>query len=160
MKAKKNILACALILAFGTSVAQPPDKPAKERIESMKIGFLTQRLDLTPEEARLFWPVYNKFSDELEAVRKTHRNSVEQVKKGLDDLSDKEVEKVVDGEIAFRQSELDILKKYHPQFKQILPVKKVAKLYRSEEDFKLKLLNMLKERKQRRDDKMDDGGDH
>ena len=153
MKTKKMILAGALILAFSTVIAQPADKPAKERIEAMKIGFITQRLDLTPEEAKSFWPVYNKFSDELEAVRKTHRKNVEQVKKEFEDLSDKDVEKVVDGEIAFRQSELDIMKKYHPQFKQILPIKKVARLYRSEEDFKLKLLNMLKERKQHREER-------
>ena len=154
MKAKKLILSVLVMMAFFAAEAQPPGKPAKERIESMKIGFLTDRLDLTPDEAKAFWPVYNKFSDELEALRRTHRDNVEDARRELDEMSDKEVEKLVDGEITFHQSELDIMKKYHPQFKQILPVKKVAKLYRSEEDFKRKLLNMLQDKKQQRQDRM------
>ena len=150
MKITTRILAVAL-LAFHAADAQPSGKPAKERIEAMKIGFLTERLDLTPDEAKVFWPVYNKYNDELESIRKAHRSSVEDARKDFDEMSDQEVEKQVDKEIAFRQNELDIMKKYHPQFKQVLPIKKVAKLYRSEESFKRKLLNMLQEKKQHRD---------
>ncbi|QQR95672.1 MAG: hypothetical protein IPJ93_02755 [Bacteroidota bacterium] len=65
-------------------------------------------------------------------------------------MSDKEVEKVVDDEIVFRQSELDIIKKYHAQFKQVLPIKKVARLYQAEEDFKKELLRQLKDRRDAR----------
>lgn len=31
-----------------------------ERVESMKIAFLSLNLDLTPDEAIHFWPVYNE----------------------------------------------------------------------------------------------------
>ena len=155
MIAKTRILAVAMVLAFYAADAQPSGTPAKERIEAMKIGFLTERLDLTPDEAKVFWPVYNKYSDELEALRKAHRSNVDAARKDFDELSEQEVEKLVDKEIAFRQQELDIMKKYHPQFKQVLPIKKVAKLYRAEENFKRKLLNMLQEKKQRRDNKDD-----
>ena len=65
----------------------------------------------------------------------------------FDTMADKDVEKLVDGEIAFRQAEIDVLKKYNPQFKKVLPMKKVAKLYRAEEDFKRELLQKLQERR-------------
>ncbi len=58
-------------------------------------------------------------------------------------MSDAEVEKMVDQEMAFRQSELDLQKKYHPQFKKVLPIKKVAKMYKAEDDFRRELLNQL-----------------
>ncbi|MBP6427513.1 MAG: hypothetical protein KA430_08005, partial [Bacteroidia bacterium] len=64
--------------------------------------------------------------------------------------SDSELEKLVDSEIIFHQNELDIQKKFHPQFKKVLPMQKVAKLYRAEEAFKKKLLEMIRERKQER----------
>ena len=123
--------------------AQPPG----QKLESLKIGFLTERLKLTPEEAKVFWPVYNQFQEELERVRKQRKESFRNPEENFENMSDKELEKMVDNEIVFRQSELDVMKKYHPQFKQVLPVRKVALLYKSEEDFKRKLLAMIRERK-------------
>ena len=75
-------------------------------------------------------------------------------KLNFDEMSDSEVEKTIDNELMYRQGELDVLKKYNPQFKKVLPVKKVAKLYKAEEDFKRKLIDMIQDRKEeRRQDK-------
>jgi len=123
-------------------------RPSREQVETMKIGFLTQRLSLEPEEAKVFWPVYTKYQDELEVLRKSRRENLGNAKTNFDDMPDKDIEKAVDSELGFRQSELDLLKKYHSQFKKVLPIKKVAKLYKAEEDFKRELLDRLKENKQ------------
>jgi hypothetical protein len=65
-------------------------------------------------------------------------------------MSDKEVEKHVENELIYKQSELDLLKKYHILFKKIMPVRKVALLYRAEEDFKRELLRRIQEKGPRR----------
>ena len=122
----------------------------KEKLESLKIGFLTERLKLSPEEAKVFWPVYNQYQDELEKIRKQRRETFRNPSETFDNLNDVELEKMVDNEIVFRQNELDIMKKYYPKFKQVLPVRKVALLYKTEEDFKRKLLEMIRERKAER----------
>ena len=140
---KKLIAAFVIFLPF----VLPAQPPPREKVEALKIGFLTKRLDLTPEEAKNFWPVYNKFQEELEKVRKERRETLRGPDNNLEDMSDKDVEKMVDSEIVLRQNELDVFKKYHPQFKQVLPIRKVAMLYRTEEDFKRKLLEMIKERR-------------
>ena len=145
----KNIFIFAIIL-FTTVIKAQERRPAQERVEAMKIGFLTDRLNLTAEEAKTFWPVYNMYSDELEKLRKGRRENIINARENFDEMSDSELEKTVDNEIIFRQNELEILKKYHPQFKKILPIKKVAKLYKSEEDFKRKLLEMIQERREDR----------
>jgi hypothetical protein len=119
----------------------------REDIESMKIAYLTKKLDLTPDEAKKFWPVFNQFSDELKNVRSNRRKTGRDAKEDFDNLSDKELEKIVDGDIAMRQQELDVIKKYNSQFKQVLPMKKVAALYRAEDDFKRELLEKIKERR-------------
>ena len=36
----------------------------RKKIEIQKIAFITKALDLSSEEAQVFWPVYNNFSDE------------------------------------------------------------------------------------------------
>lgn len=145
----KNIFLLTFLF-FTTAIIAQERRPAKERVDAMKIGFLTERLNLTSEEAKIFWPVYNMYSDELEKLRKSRRENVINAKENLDELSDVELEKNVDNEIIFRQNELEILKKYHPQFKKILPIKKVAKLYKSEDDFKRRLLEMIQGRKEDR----------
>ena len=116
-------------------------------IESMKIAFITKRLSLTPEEAKVFWPVYDEYSTEMKSVRENRVSNLKEAKGEIDNLSDKEVDNIIADDIALRQQEVDILKKYHPRFKQVLPIKKVAKLFKAEEEFKRELLEKIRERK-------------
>lgn len=149
---KKNMLILVMLASGIFTALNAQDRPflddKKEEIEAMKIGFLTKRLNLSPEEAKTFWPVYNMFANDLQALRKNRREEKRHAKDEFLNMSDKEVEKLVDGEIAFKQSELDIIKKYHAQFKQVLPMKKIAILYKSEEEFKLELLKKIQDRRQ------------
>jgi hypothetical protein len=156
MKTKKFIPILFSVFLFCSvfSYAQkgPPPQPRnkehreerQDNIESMKIAFLTKKLNLTPEEAQLFWPVYNQYTDKLNELRRKRRMENKEAKHNVDEMSDKEVEQTVDNEIVFRQKELDIQKEYHTKFKAVLPIKKVAKLYQAEEQFKRVLLDKLK----------------
>lgn len=138
--------------SLGVFAQGPPPRKAekqqekRENFEAMKVAFITQKLDLTPEEAQLFWPVYNQYNAKLQEIRKKRKQENREAKQNFDEMSDKEVEQAVDNEIIFRQKELDIQKEYHAKFKSVLPIKKVAKLYNSEEQFKRMLLDKLKDR--------------
>lgn len=136
-----------LLFIFGLTVIKSngQDISSKnETIKSWKISFITKHLRLTPQEAQLFWPVYNQFETESEEIRTNHRKQMQAMKEDFSEISDAEIEKFVDRQLTFRQSEMDILKKYHPQFKKILPIKKVALLYKAEEEFKRQLLKQIK----------------
>ena len=52
-----------------TSIAQTQED-RKEKIEAMKVAFITQKLDLSSKEAQVFWPLYNDYQDKLQALRK------------------------------------------------------------------------------------------
>src|ERR1035437_4885758 len=75
------------------SPPSPPDPMRKEKMESMKIAFLTQKLDLTPDEAQKFWPVYNEFQKKREELRKKRREEIKSAKGNLDSLSDKQIDR-------------------------------------------------------------------
>lgn len=129
--------------------AQPPgedDPKEKERIEALKIAFLTKRLSLTPDEAQKFWPVYNQFNGEVESSKKDSKL----IRKGMGDefqsMTDPEVEKFVDEVMVQKRRELEITEKYHNQFKKVLPIRKVALLYKSEREFRKQLLNEFRAR--------------
>lgn len=148
MKNIKLLLATWFCFSFGVVIAQPgPPEEKKEQIEAMKVAFITRKLELTPDEAKVFWPIYDQHQKEMETLRDNRRKEMRDARDSFDSMSEKDVEKLVDGEIAFRQAELDILKKYNPQFKKVLPMKKVAKLYRAEDDFKRELLQKIQEKR-------------
>jgi hypothetical protein len=148
------LVSCLLSLSSFSQVGAPTrhsdsnrdsGSAPRERVEALKVGFLTQRLNLTAKEAQAFWPVYNEYEGELAQLRKARRENLLNARDNWDQLSDAEVEKVVESELASRQQELDLLKKYHSRFKQVLPIKKVARLYKAQEDFKRELLERIKE---------------
>lgn len=117
-------------------------------IESIRIAYITRQLNLSPEESQVFWPVYNQYQDELQAFKKDRRKELREAKQNFDVLSDKEVEEVVDDMVQMKQQELDLFLKYHEEFKKILPIRKVAKLYKAESEFTQKLLNRLQKRRE------------
>jgi len=150
---KIQLLLPTLLLISSIALAQPGqvDKmnkgERKEKVEAMKIAYLTNKLELSPTEAQQFWPVFNEFEAKIQAIRQSRRKDSREGQDNLDQLSDKEVETLIDSEVAFRQKELDVMKEYHSKFKAVLPIRKVAKLYRAQEDFKRELLKKIQERK-------------
>jgi hypothetical protein len=136
------IVFTTLVVAPG-AMAQDGDK--KEKLEALKVGFITNRLNLSSEESKTFWPVYNLYQQELEALQKNKRAEKRLLNRTIETLNDKEAEELIDEQLDFEQRRVDLRKKYHAKFKSILPVKKVALLYKSEEDFKRELLKKIQE---------------
>ena len=114
-----------------------------ERIEAMKIGFITERLDLTSEEAKVFWPVYNKFTDEMKKLRLTTKGKITEEMADMTSLSDAEADKILNDMVNFKLNEAELIKRYAQEFKKVLPVKKVVLLFKAENDFKRELLKRL-----------------
>ena len=141
-------LCASLILAL-TSVAfaQPGRGPQhhREQIEAQKIAYLTRQLELTPQEAQAFWPVYNQFDAKRRTLRQGFGRNARSEDQDIDKLSDKEATDLADGQIIEAQKLLDLRKEYHAQFKSILPPKKVLKLYEAERGFQKELLGQIRE---------------
>ncbi len=74
---------------------QPGRHQRHEKVEQYRIQFLTEQLDLSPEEGQKFWPVYNAYKKELDQTQE-HRRA-EFLKRKLKDegeqLSDEELKK-------------------------------------------------------------------
>ena len=139
MKTFKYILILTL-LSFYASAQTPKDK-----IEQYRIAFITKEVNLTVEEAKVFWPVYNKYRDELEALRSNNKVDLDNI--DYTKLTDEEAEKKAKEIFALKQSELDIQKKYYTEFKKVIPAKKVLRLIKADADFKKQLVKLLQERR-------------
>ena len=153
---KRIIAAFAVLILLSVSgFAQTDKKPGRdndwEEMKAEKVGFITGRLDLTVEEAQVFWPVYNKYEKEFASANK-------EVRKALRGLHPKKDEKVSEAEMAQRlnvyvaaKSKVsDVTAAYNKEFLKVLPASKVARLYMAEEQFMHKMLDRFAQKKYRK----------
>lgn len=113
---------------------------AKDKIEAMRIGFITQRLALTPEESQQFWPIYNQYADRLKQIRLEARSP-----RPLITLNDEETEKFIMSNFDKDIKEIELKKEYFIKYKKILNVRRVALLQTAERDFVEQVLKKWKE---------------
>ena len=131
-------------------LAQEKEKPnrqvANERIESAKIGFITNRLSLTTEQAPKFWPVYNEYNDKKQEIRQ----SLRKIRRENATLTASDNELMADMKemINLRQKEVDLEKDYLNKFLKVITPRQVAELYHSEQDFQKELVKTLRQRRE------------
>lgn len=149
---KKLIAFTSFLFAAVLLFAQPQGKHNDEqrqkdweRLQAEKIAFITQELDLSPEEAQVFWPVYNQCWKEAHAANKKMRDAFGEFRgKKADELSEKELESKLDAYVQAYRASNQVLSDWYPKFKQVLPIRKVAKLYLAEEAFQQRMINNLR----------------
>lgn len=122
-------------------MAQPGTK--RDKIEALRVSFISSKVTLTNQEAQLFWPLYNDYNDKLDNLKKSFR---QQFVKDVDfnALNDKEAEAYLIAELLVKQKEYELSKEYYEKFKKVLPVKKIALIRRAEEDFRKELIKNIK----------------
>ena len=118
----------------------------QERIEAFKIAFFTEKLQLTPDESKIFWPLYNEFEQKREGLM----DKYELKGKKLELLSDAEVKAHILTHLEMEQELVKMRKDYIMQFMEVLPVRKVAMLQRIDKEFKKTLLQEMRKRRQER----------
>ena len=116
----------------------------REEIESYKRAYLTEKLDLSPELAEKFWPVYNEFNQKRGDLR------IERSKLRLDlsrsDITEKEADQILKSELALRRKDLALEEEYYDKFKSVLGSQKVVALLKAEMDFNKEILRRLRKR--------------
>ena len=126
----KKILFIILIVLNSTISLSAQNQANKPN----RIAFISEKLALSSEEAEKFWPLLNDMESELKTLKQDLKKN--KPEKKVSEMSDKEVEELLDASFIHKQKELDIKKAYHDKFISILPVKKVAKFYHLEQAFR------------------------
>lgn len=142
----KKLLTTLLFISFGMLAFAQGPRMGDEKMEAYKVSFLTTKLDLSAEEAKIFWPIYNDYQREQSALRRDRMKKMISFRRvtEIDDLSDTEIQNLILNDFDFRQRELNIEKKYYNRFKANLPIKIVGKFYRAQEAFKKELLTKFR----------------
>jgi hypothetical protein len=138
-----KIKVLTLLLTFSVFYAYPAghfmnqgsQKPG-DRIEALRIAYITEQLNLTPQEAQKFWPLYNAYRNDLQTVQKNYPA-------GKSNLTAQQ-------QLDYEQHKLDLKKRYASQFETALGTAKLNQLYNLEKNFQEKLKEVREQRIQQR----------
>ncbi len=146
----KKIILISALTAFLAAPSLMAQNQARERMESYKIAFFTQRLNLTPAEATRFWPLYNELQAKRTAIQTERVQLNRRVNQQPDKLGDEELLAICDKLVGLEAKETELTLLFHEQIKKALPPIKVFRFYRAEEQFKTMLLKQLQDRREER----------
>jgi len=153
----KLLVLCLLIMcclpAFNVSAQHrreltPEQQQARQermqKIQNAKIAYLTEKLNLEPEQAQKFWPVYNHYEKEKNALR--HKSRVFR-DENIEAMSEQELREGLNKRLEIKQSEITLEKRYMDNFLKVINSRQLAILYRSEREFTQVLLKKLDTRR-------------
>ena len=136
----KKILLVWMVWAMGItlSTAQEPGPAGPgHSIEAIKIAYMTKQLGLSAEEAQRFWPVYNKYMDEVKRARRENRSD----------------------ELAFEEKVLNVRKQYRGEFGKVFNDEARAnKVFQCDKTFGMMMREEWQKRRQLRDGMGSPGG--
>ncbi|MBW6460716.1 MAG: hypothetical protein K0B08_09100 [Bacteroidales bacterium] len=138
-----------LILLTSVSLAQRCEdfKERRARVQAMKIGYLTEKLQLTPEEAQVFWPVFNEFEQKRIDIEMNLSDQVHKKRPDVEQMSDSEIDTFLKNRIQQEEQIIALKKEYHEKLKKVISIRKIYNLYEAEAGFKRVLLERLQEGK-------------
>lgn len=144
---KTSLLLITLLIISTPQFAQKgsrhQNKEKREKIKAQKIAFITDKLDLTTDEAEKFWPVYNANQNKLQEMHKSFHAMFEEKTADIDGLSEEESKELIIAKQEHDQKILNTRKQFNNDLESVLPQKKILILMEAEKEFKVTLMRNL-----------------
>jgi hypothetical protein len=141
-------LVMSLITFTGLS-AKAQNEEAMKKIESARIALITERLELTPEQAEKFWPVYREYTQQRQQLREEFQST----RKSVDgkQLSDEESKKLLDAGLKLKERQLQLDRTYTERLNRVITNRQILALRKAEDDFRQMILQRLENRRDQRE---------
>ena len=146
---KTNKLLLIILFLFSIhSFSQTKDKEKREKIRSLKVGFLTTELSLTPDEAAIFWPLYNAFDNKQNEIRsKKTKSLIDRIDdEAFAKMSEKEAFALLAQSESYDEDLFQNRRKFISSLKGVISTIKIIKLKKAEDNFNKKLLQQYRDK--------------
>jgi hypothetical protein len=131
-------------LSFAQVLDDFDDSPAA-KVEQAREQFITEKLNLSNQEADAFWKVYYEYKDKEEKIKNNYRPA-----KGLRNMSDEDAHTFVLSRFEMDSKLLQLKKDYYQEFQKIIGSKRVIQYTRAEKAFRQEVLRRFKENRKRK----------
>ena len=146
----KKIVTCLVILFVGIFAIQSfaqtdadKEKVRKEKWEKFrqdKHNFMTEKMELSEEQAARFFALYDEMSQKKFALNREIRREDRRIETG-ENITDAEYKAAADKAAALHEKEAAIEKEYYARFCEILSPRQQYLYHRCEVEFQKSMLN-------------------
>ena len=135
---------CSIGLSVQAQRFQERLEERREQIEKIKKEFVTDRINLTDEQAIKFWPIYDEY---IQNRIKLRRRTQKLKQSGFSmAATDEQIKASIDKMFELRKQELQLDLENKEKLLKVLNVRQLAELYRSEQEFIKVILQSLRNR--------------
>ena len=139
-------LSLAFFISASTAKLNAQSQEQIDKINEERKAYFTEELELTEQESKAFWPIYDDFQNRKMKLVEDERNTWSYAHKNAENLSDKEILETLEKAYSLKEEQLELEREYYKgKFLNALPAKKVLKLGKVEWDFRRHLLRRLRE---------------
>lgn len=103
-----------------------------DTVRANRKALIAINLGLSPEHAEKFWPLYDRYQQEINAIGDRVLAIVEDYTASFRDLSDDKALQLMERYLAAEAERLQVRRAYLGEFKKILPGRTVARFYQIE----------------------------
>jgi hypothetical protein len=129
-------LSLVVVLAATTARAGEADEASlqilRDTLRTNKKAFVSVNLALADDEARAFWPVYDRYQHELGAVQDRLVRLIEEYSASFGKLGDEEAEKLARDYLAIERDRAKVRESFLEPISEALPGRKVMRFYQIE----------------------------
>ena len=140
----KRILFISGILLYASSLfaqMKPLSEEKRKEFEAQKIAFFTQEMELTPEEAAKFWPLYNEMQLKIREEKEKFWKALKE--QGSGEVTEKQAQILINTMLESELKEYSLKKEYYHKIIKALSAKKLWLMFEAERNFHRQLWRKL-----------------
>ena len=118
--------------ALAESPLRDMDAQADGNSSSNRKRLVADHLPLTPSEAEQFWPVYDRFEQEMAILAERRKSLIGKFGENYDAMSDPMAKAIIREYLDFHEAHLKLIRAYLPKFERVLPAKKLIRFFQIE----------------------------
>jgi hypothetical protein len=115
-----------------------------KKIEAARIGLISERLGLTPEQAEKFWPLYNEYAEKRKEFRSEMSNARQNI--DLNTATEQEKRNLIELGLKLKEREAALEKTYSDRLLRVISSQQMLNLKKAEDDFREMLLQRIQQR--------------
>ncbi len=149
MKKLSFILFGILFLCTADMMAQQQRnfEDNQDKYYSQKIAYITDLMELTPDEAAVFWPLYNENENKKKELQVSFGKYRRDISGRFDELTETEALEAIEVFQNHMKNMNTLTIEYQNKYLDVVSAKKVLLLLRAEKDFRRRMLKKLGNRK-------------
>jgi hypothetical protein len=134
---------CCMLAAFSPAAAQSQaggspstngNAPSQHQLDlqaarAERKAIVGNNMHLTPEQAKVFWPLYDKYEARMDKIEDAHAQEIREYAANYDHLTDKAATKKLNQVMDIRERSLKTQKNFIPKFRAVLPSVAVTRFF-------------------------------